>query len=153
MQADLVGRVRNTKLPIRNGLLALFEAIVNSIHAIEEQEQQEGYIKITIERENELPELKSQNILPNIKSFIIEDNGIGFNDGNYNAFCTLDSQVKAYKGAKGIGRVLWPALLRWSELCDSSQSQEFCRRDMRLFLFVAFGIFFLGSPRVLFKGG
>ena len=109
MQADLVGRVKNTKLPIRNGLLALFESIVNSIYAIEERgiPYQSGFINITIERENELSHLQSQNLIPPIKSFLIEDNGIGFNEDNFESFCTLDSQVKAHKGAKGIGRVLW----------------------------------------------
>ena len=118
MQADLVGRVKNTKLPIRNGLLALFESIVNSIYAIEERgiSPQSGFINITIERENELPQLQSQNFRPPIKSFLVEDNGIGFNDGNFESFCTLDSQVKAHKGAKGIGRVLWLKVFDYAQI-------------------------------------
>ena len=118
MQADLVGRVKNTKLPIRNGLLALFESIVNSIYAIEERgiPPQSGFINITIERENELPQLQSQNFRPPIKSFLVEDNGIGFNDDNFESFCTLDSQVKAHKGAKGIGRVLWLKVFDYAQI-------------------------------------
>ena len=118
MQADLVGRVKNTKLPIRNGLLALFESIVNSIYAIEERgiSPQSGFINITIGRENELPQLQSQNFRPPIKSFLVEDNGIGFNDDNFESFCTLDSQVKAHKGAKGIGRVLWLRVFDYAQI-------------------------------------
>lgn len=36
MNTNLHGRVRHTKLPKTSGLLPLFEAVVNSIHSIEE---------------------------------------------------------------------------------------------------------------------
>ena len=36
MPTNLGGRLRNTPLPVTNGLLPLFEAVVNSIQAIEE---------------------------------------------------------------------------------------------------------------------
>lgn len=36
MMTNLHGRLRNTPLPKSHGLLPLFDAVVNSIHAIEE---------------------------------------------------------------------------------------------------------------------
>jgi len=35
------------------------------------------------------------------------DNGIGFNEANFNSFKTLDSDYKIEKGGRGIGRLLW----------------------------------------------
>ena len=42
-----------------------------------------------------------------ITAFIITDNGIGFNDVNMNSFRTLDTQYKAGRGGRGVGRLLW----------------------------------------------
>ena len=39
--------------------------------------------------------------------FVIEDNGIGMNEANYESFQMLDSTYKASKGCKGVGRLLW----------------------------------------------
>lgn len=36
MLTNLAGRLRNTSLPLTNGLLPLFEAVVNSIHSIDQ---------------------------------------------------------------------------------------------------------------------
>ncbi|MHB9025945.1 MAG: ATP-binding protein [Armatimonadota bacterium] len=43
----------------------------------------------------------------NIIGFDIVDNGIGFTEDNMRSFCTLDSDYKADKGGRGIGRLLW----------------------------------------------
>ena len=37
MESNLKGRLRNTNLPKSNALLPLFEAVVNSIHSIDER--------------------------------------------------------------------------------------------------------------------
>ena len=36
LQTNLKGRLRNTSLPKNHGLMPVFEAVVNSIHSIEE---------------------------------------------------------------------------------------------------------------------
>ena len=36
LQTNLMGRLRNTDLPKSNALFPLFEAVINSIHAIDE---------------------------------------------------------------------------------------------------------------------
>ncbi len=106
-QTNILGKVRNTKLPKRKALWPLFEIISNSIHAIEDRSNlKKGKIEINLIR-NGLPELldsiKDIEIYP-INSFEIIDNGIGFNDDNLKSFLTAESDYKIEKGAKGIGR-------------------------------------------------
>lgn len=48
---DLEGKIRNTNLPGSHFLMPLFEAVVNSIHAIEDKEEKNGRIEILIYRE------------------------------------------------------------------------------------------------------
>jgi len=48
-----------------------------------------------------MPEI--ENIVPEIDGFIIEDNGMGFNERNLNSFMESDSTYKADKGGKGVG--------------------------------------------------
>ena len=52
MNSNVIGRVRNITLPNSKGLLPLFEAIINSIDAIEDAEKNldEGFIKVKILR-------------------------------------------------------------------------------------------------------
>ena len=49
---NLPGRLRNTSLPRSHGLLPVFEAVVNSVHAIEEAQvsSEDGRIRVMIER-------------------------------------------------------------------------------------------------------
>lgn len=103
---DIKGRVRNFSLPEKKALMPLFEAVVNSIHAINERKknkQFDGYVKIIIERETTI----SSEIDGCIENIVIEDNGIGFNDDNYKSFLTSDSSYKEGLGGKGVGRFSW----------------------------------------------
>lgn len=111
IQTSLKGRLRNTNLPKKDVLLPLFEAVVNSIHSIDERiEKQKDinlentYIKIRVIRSSQLTIDGSKS---EICGFSITDNGIGFNNDNYNSFQTLDSDYKISKGCKGVGRLLW----------------------------------------------
>jgi len=79
----------------------LFEAIVNSIQAIEEAKEKNGNIVIKTIRQ---PILLKGSALAEIEGFIIEDNGIGFNEGNLDAFQTAHTQKKVLIGGKGFGR-------------------------------------------------
>lgn len=116
MPTNLSGRLRNTPLPLTGGLLPLFEAVVNSIHAIEEAgvSTNAGRIGITLFRKAKQESLglgdskkKGPDALEDIVGFKIEDNGIGFTDENMTSFRTLDSEHKMQKGCRGIGRLLW----------------------------------------------
>jgi hypothetical protein len=115
LNTNLKGRLRNTSLPLSSGLLPLFEAVVNSIHSIEEAgiSMDDGKIGIEIVRMPQNLELsidekhRGPEAKENIVAFRIKDNGIGFNSGNMQSFNTLDSEHKIKKGGRGIGRLLW----------------------------------------------
>lgn len=113
---NLHGRLRNTSLPASSGMLPLFEAVANSIHAIEDANLplEEGCISVQIVRDGQMrigfdegrkrpgPEAKGDII-----GFTVTDNGIGFTDENMKSFLTLDSEHKANRGGRGVGRLLW----------------------------------------------
>lgn len=115
MDTNLIGRIRHTKLPKSSGLLPLFEAVVNSIHSIEEKglSSKNGKINVEILRKSPgklfFPDsIKSgREVTGDIVGFKVKDNGIGFNNANMSSFKTLDSDYKADKGCRGVGRLLW----------------------------------------------
>jgi len=106
LKTNLEGKVRNLPHFKGEALLPVFEAVVNSIQAIEEGgNRSSGEIEVRVVRE-------AQGMLTNldesaITGFIITDNGIGFNDANYDSFETSDSIHKLALGGKGVGRFLW----------------------------------------------
>lgn len=143
LQTSLSGRLRNTILPKKSALFPIFEAIVNSIHAIDERvEFDDEYAlddsKITISFVR-----SSQGTLDGSKSeiigFQIEDNGIGFNTKNYDSFLTLDSEYKIAKGCKGIGRLIW--LKAFSTVKVESHFVEDGKSYLRQFTFNVDGLF------------
>lgn len=103
MRLDIRGRIRNVNLPASRPLMPLFEAVVNSIQAIEDCKR-EGTIHVRIVRDQS-PSLIEVN--REIVGFEIEDNGVGFDDDNFNAFSTSDTTYKADRGGKGVGRFVW----------------------------------------------
>ncbi len=119
MFIDVRGRVQNTPLLYHNCLFPLFEAIANSMHAVEDAKRTNGKITISIERDTTQGVLftnQTNTALLNekekaaswpIRNFIITDNGIGFTDENFRSFDTSDSLQKAARGGKGIGRLYW----------------------------------------------
>jgi len=110
LATNLSGRLRNTNLPTSKALYPVFEAVVNSIQAIDEKNNLDsGSIVLEIIR-NSQQSIKGAGFsetLENITGFTIKDNGIGFGDKNIKSFNTLDSDHKIDKGCKGIGRLLW----------------------------------------------
>lgn len=107
MKIDLVGRLRNIQLPSTKVLLPLFEAVVNSIHSIEDAKVRDGKIDIIIERGNVQTGLIDNCKMAVIEGFKIIDNGVGFTEENFVSFQTSDTTFKILKGSKGIGRFLW----------------------------------------------
>ncbi len=109
MKVNLVGRVNNIKLNKTKVLLPVFEAVVNSFEAIEDcNAGSSGYINIKVERDTSQTQIADgeHSEFP-ISCFIVEDNGIGFNDINYDSFQTSDTLFKQLRGGKGVGRFLW----------------------------------------------
>ena len=108
MDIDLPGRIKNISLPFSKGLFPLFEAVTNSIHAIQElHRDDQGVIGIFVERESQGTIRPEDYELRPIRSFKVEDNGIGFDEKNFKAFLTADTTSKANMGGKGIGRFVW----------------------------------------------
>lgn len=108
LQTNLKGRLRNTSLPKSHGLLPVFEAVVNSIHAIEEKvDNAAGKIVLRINRDIQGDLELDANALPPIVGFAIKDNGCGFDSENFKSFETLDSDHKIDKGCRGVGRLMW----------------------------------------------
>ena len=108
MNTDFRGRVANTPLSLKHGLLPLFEAIVNSIDSIEQRDRSDGRIVVTVCRDqDDFAKDLHGNIKRNIGDFCVQDNGLGFTEENFKAFNTLDTRSKAAQGGKGIGRLLW----------------------------------------------
>lgn len=106
--ASISGKVNNCNLPPKKGLLAVFEAVANSIYAIKQKREAFddsfiGEIKVEIIRENSLFE----GVKGRIDSFVIEDDGVGFNEANMLSFLTFDSTYKEKDGGKGNGRFSW----------------------------------------------
>ncbi len=116
LDTNLTGRLRNTTLPASNGLLPLFDAVINGIHAIEEAKlgPEKGRIEVEIIRDGQMPlssgtGKKGQQFenKGEIIGFKVTDNGVGFNIVNMKSFMTLDSEYKAALGGRGVGRLLW----------------------------------------------
>lgn len=109
MDLDLIGRIANTKLPLSNGLLPVFEAISNSIHSVDDAKSKSGEIVVEIIRDNtQLGLIEGEPVFNQpITGFVVHDNGIGFTEDNYKSFRTSDTSRKRAKGGKGVGRFLW----------------------------------------------
>jgi len=107
---SLKGRIKNFNLPKNQPLLPLHEAIVNSIHSIEERHKAgvvfDGKIVVRIIRSEQFA-MSEIDELPPIDSFDIIDNGIGFNEANMESFLESDSTYKSHLGGKGVGRFSW----------------------------------------------
>jgi hypothetical protein len=115
IEASLSGRLRNTSLPKSRALLPLFEAVVNSIQAVDDLTEHDAEIgmgmtciNIQIIRgpQASLPLGLDSHVEP-ITGFIVTDNGVGFDDKNMKSFETLDSEYQSDKGCRGVGRLLW----------------------------------------------
>ena len=107
---NIRGQLNNIRLAESKALWPLFEAVVNSIQAIEDSpNKHNGKIYILAQREITYGDLLDPNreILEKFESFSITDNGIGLDSQNYRSFNTAYSTLKAKKGCKGIGRFLW----------------------------------------------
>lgn len=108
LQTNLKGRLRNTSLPKSHGLMPVFEAVVNSIHSIEEKGNTDnGKVVLRINRATQESLDFDAKSLPPIVGFTITDNGCGFDETNFKSFETLDSDHKIDKGCRGVGRLMW----------------------------------------------
>jgi hypothetical protein len=128
MKENFEGRIRNVSLSPStpgNALVPIFEAVSNSLSAIEarfkERAKDEGRVDISLERGGDVPTFHFQ----------IQDNGIGLNHDNFDAFQTLDTNYKVR--GKGVGCLTW---LKVFDTCRvSSVYEEGASRRRRSFVF------------------
>lgn len=104
MQGDIVNRVKRLPKPSQaaEALQPVFEAVSNSLHAIEDAfgpdaYQAQGLVTVTIRSPRN----------PDDVEIIVDDNGIGLETPRFTAFCTTDTDYKMARGGKGVGRLLW----------------------------------------------
>ncbi|MCG6553597.1 MAG: hypothetical protein L7F77_14835 [Candidatus Magnetominusculus sp. LBB02] len=137
MDFDIEGYFLNEQLPTSKSLMPLFEAVVNSIYAVSETNNNTKLIKITIRRDMQqndlLTDADTQRSNKPIIGFIVEDNGIGFNETNFESFKTIYSLYKKNVGGKGIGRFSW--LHAFDEIKIESVFNETGRSFKRTFDF------------------
>jgi hypothetical protein len=100
---NLVKRVERLPKPSRTSeaLQPLFEAISNSIQATQTKFKSKVHrsarIVVTVETGRKQRPVR----------ILVEDNGIGLDKKNYEAFVTTDTDNKIAIGGKGVGRLLW----------------------------------------------
>lgn len=127
--SNLLSRIRNYSLvpSSDNALLPLFEAITNSIHAIQDRYnddwKKQGKIDVYI-----LPRKDGK-----VQDIEIEDNGIGLNYDNFKSFKTSDSPYKIKKGGKGIGRLSWLKAFDCAHICSVFEYEN--KKYKREFIF------------------
>lgn len=130
LKEDLEGRIANLAMApsYANTLIPLFEAVMNSIHAVQDRFgdswPKKGRINVTVIEDSD----------GNPQSFTIEDNGIGLTERNFDSFRTYDSRAKIKKGGKGVGRLTW--LKVFESVRVSSIFEEGSARKERRFNFV-----------------
>lgn len=132
MKINFPNYIETMKLPSTKALYPLFEAVSNSIDAIEERKIEDGKIIIILERlpQGLLDENGEENkeLLP-VQNVTIVDNGIGFREANFAAFSELNTMWKKSRGGKGIGRVVWLKVFDYVEVesiyPNGNKSNEF----------------------------
>ena len=81
----------------------IVEVVVNAIQSIESSGRQDGKIAVRIKRADQM---EIDGGLQEIRSFEVEDNGVGFTLENRESFDTLYSDFKISEGGKGFGRFI-----------------------------------------------
>jgi hypothetical protein len=103
LRPNLVKRIDRLPKPtnVAAAMQPLFEAISNAIHSVQkrfdESVSQNGRIHVTVNTGRKKDQVWAT----------VEDNGLGLNEKNWEAFTTTDTDNKIQIGGKGVGRLLW----------------------------------------------
>lgn len=130
LRPNLVKRIDRLPKPtnVSTALQPLFEAISNSIHSTQKKfgasVVSDGSVNVTV-----FTDRRKEDV-----SCTVEDNGIGLDNVNWEAFVTTDTDNKIELGGKGVGRLLW--LNCFKEIFVSSVFREKNESKKRSFNFV-----------------
>ncbi|MFG1466543.1 ATP-binding protein [Xanthobacter sp. DSM 24535] len=103
LRPNLVKRIARLPKPanVADALQPLFEAISNAIHSTQSRYgdavAENGSVIVTVQTDRRKEAV----------SAIVEDNGHGLNEKNWDAFVTTDTDNKIEMGGKGVGRLMW----------------------------------------------
>ena len=103
LRPNIVKRIDRLPKPknVTAAMQPLFEAISNAIHSVqtrfEETVSHDGIIHVTVNTNRNKDQVWAT----------VEDNGLGLNEKNWDAFTETDTDNKISIGGKGVGRLLW----------------------------------------------
>lgn len=112
--------VESVDLTPKDCLLPLFESLINSIISLIKTDipLKDKLIEVRIIR-GDIPQQLNTNNIKTIKSIIISDNGIGFDEENYDSFETPFTKINKEFGCKGIGRFTALAAFKKLKICSN----------------------------------
>lgn len=115
--------VESVDLTPRDALLPLYETIVNSIISLIKADIPIGNRNVEIQiLRGDSPVQTNIDGVNTIRSIIITDNGIGFNEDNYKSFETPLTKYNKEYGCKGVGR--FTALAAFKQIKVASNYEE-----------------------------
>lgn len=103
LRPNLVKRIERLPKPtsVAGAMQPLFEAISNSIHSTQarfgDDVAKKGRVNVEIRTNRDKEDVWAS----------VEDNGVGLDADNWEAFTTTDTDNKIQIGGKGVGRLLW----------------------------------------------
>jgi hypothetical protein len=134
LRPNLVKRIERLPKPtnVAGALQPLFEAISNAIHSTQarflDNVAHDGRVIVTVSTDR-----KKENVWATV-----EDNGLGLDENNWDAFTTTDTDNKMQIGGKGVGRLLWLDCFEHIEINSVFKSgEEYKRRTFRFVLALA----------------
>ncbi len=126
MESNLRRRVGSLALPKSRALDSVLEAVVNSIQAMDGRT--DGTITVEIDRDTEQRRMVGGGESLAVDGFTITDEGVGFDERNFDSFKQLDTAYKAHLGCKGIGRLLWILVFERAEIDSTYRDGDDLRR-------------------------
>lgn len=130
MPMNVGHRVATMKLSPSKPLLPLLEAVVNAFQSLDEVgDVPDKKIRVFAERDTVLEDSPSTQSASPMCAFVVEDNGIGFNQANMDSFLTSDSDYKAPIGGKGVGRFMWLKAFSRAEVYSRFEEGGFKERS------------------------
>ncbi|OYZ89375.1 MAG: hypothetical protein B7Y00_01615, partial [Sphingomonadales bacterium 17-56-6] len=109
-------------------MMPVFEAVTNALYAVQERYPEtwadDGVITIEVLREKQATGSHDQPEHQQVAGFVVTDNGIGLNDALFGHFRELDTEYRADKKGRGIGRLSWVKVFAKAEIVSIFTREE-----------------------------